>query len=727
MPRAPAAAPRLSLVLAGAATLLTILIVVRTGELPVKASSPEASPPPPAMEETPPPIGPAAAEAPQSEPLRQLAGFTPASPPVAEGGIQPGLAADDANIPASDVPLSPLGPATELPAASVVDGPVTESPESVQAVPPGPAEQPKAPLDRPLESPPPPPEPTEAAPAGALYTTPVDPPLGFAGRSGILPTEVQDDNHFVPVEDRWRVGFPEWDRYGKGHPLVDDYPYVKGSLLDPFNQNVLKGDYPIIGQHTFLVVTASLDSLQEVHDNPVATTPFESNARPREADFFGRNSQYLTQNYLTLSFDLFHGDAAFRPVDWRVKVTPVFNFNYLSAEETAVVNPDVTHGTSRGRTWFALEEWFIETKLADTSPDYDFVSVRAGSQPFTSDFRGFIFSDVNRGVRLFGTRNANREQFNVAVFYQLEKNTDSELNTFADRRQTVAIANYYVQDFIFPGYTAEWSIHYNHDESSVHYDQNGFLVRPDPAGVAQPHELDVAYLGWAGDGHINRFNINHAAYWALGHDSVNPIAGTPQEISAGMAAVELSYDYDWMRFRTSFFWSSGDHNPDNHHATGFDSILDNPNFAGGEFSFWQRQAIHLLGVNLVNRESLVPDLRSSKTEGQSNFVNPGLVLGNVGVDLDLTPKLRMVNNVNFLWFDQVQPLREFVFQSTVHRFIGTDLSTGVEYRPLLSNNIIFKLGFSTLIPGRGFTDLFGNANDHTSPLVAAFLETVLLY
>ena len=33
-------------------------------------------------------------------------------------------------------------------------------------------------------------------------------------------------------------------------------------------------------------------------------------------------------------------------------------------------------------------------------------------------------------------------------------------------------------------------------------------------------------------------------------------------------------------------------------AKGFDSIFDNPNFAGGQFSYWQRQAVPLFGVNL---------------------------------------------------------------------------------------------------------------------------------
>jgi hypothetical protein len=66
-----------------------------------------------------------------------------------------------------------------------------------------------------------------------------DAPLGFAGRSRIAARDAQESNHIVPMPDRWRLGFPAWDRYGKGHPPLVDYPYVPGRWWDPFNQNVL--------------------------------------------------------------------------------------------------------------------------------------------------------------------------------------------------------------------------------------------------------------------------------------------------------------------------------------------------------------------------------------------------------------------------------------------------------------------------------------------------------
>jgi hypothetical protein len=582
-------------------------------------------------------------------------------------------------------------------------------------------------LRPPIEQPPDPIYPAIDPDTGLLNIYTLEPPLGYTGRSGIIPRDAPESSHFIPLEDRWRQGFPQWDRYGRGHPPQDDYPYSVGRLFDPYHQNVLKGDYPFLGQHTFLNLTATSLSITEGRQVPTPTTPFESTFGPGQTEFFGDPDQLFHTHFLSVTVDLFHGDTAFKPFDWRFLLTPVFNFNHLGVAELGIVNPDVTAGRNRNRQDFALQDWFVETKLGDLSADYDFLSMRAGSQLFVSDFRGFIFADTNRAVRLFGTRNANRDQFNLLWFDMQEKDTNSQLNTFDDRHQNVVIANYYRQDFIWPGYTAQASFHYNRDNPSFKFDDNRFLVRPDPAGVFQPHGVDAYYLGWAGDGHINRFNISHAFYWAFGRDGLNPIAGREIDINAQMAAVELSYDRDWARFRTSYFFASGDNDIDDGEGEGFDTILDNPNFAGGQFSYWQRQQIGLFGVQLVNRESLVPDLRSSKIQGQSNFVNPGLHLFNVGIDMDLTPKLKSISNLNFLWFDSTDVLEQFVFQSGIGRHIGTDLSTGLEYRPLLNNNVILLTGISGLLPGEGFDDLYDPLRGDAPGLVAGFLTVQLTY
>ncbi len=556
---------------------------------------------------------------------------------------------------------------------------------------------------------------------------PVDPPPGFAGRSGISPREAQENSDFVPMEDRWRIGLPEYDRYGQGHPGDFEYPFVPGRKLDPYHQNVLKGDYPILGQHNFLNLTVADLQILEGRQVPTPNTPFESTPYPDASEFFGNPNQFFYNHNIVVSADWVHGDGAFKPADWRLKVTNIFNMNYLNVGEFGVVNPDVREGRTRYRGDYALEEWFFESKLADLSPDYDFVSVRGGSQPFVSDFKGFIFADTNRGLRLFGTRLANRDQFNVVIFDQTEKDTNSLLNTFDDRHQNTLVMNYYRQDHLFPGFTGQLSYHYNEDGPSFKFDQNGFLVRPDPAGVFAEHKVRAHYLGFASEGHINRVNVSQACYYVVGRDTLNPIAGSPQNISAWMGALELSYDRDWVRFRTSYFVASGDNDPNDGKATGFDTIFDNPNFAGGQFSYWQRQQIKLLGVNLVNRFSLVPDLRSSKFQGQSNFVNPGLHLVNFGMDTEVTPKLRTIANVNFLWFDQTAPVEQFVFQDGIHNFIGGDLSLGAEYRPFLNNNVILVGGVSALVPGKGFADIYQPLSGNVNTLVGSFLDISLVY
>lgn len=115
---------------------------------------------------------------------------------------------------------------------------------------------------------------------------------------------------------------------------------------------------------------------------------------------------------------------------------------------------------------------------------------------------------------------------NTRFFDQTEKDTNSQLNTFDDRHQNTIIANYYMQDFAFPGYTSQWSFHYNRDQPSFKFDANNFLALSHPVGVFRPHQVEAYYFGNAGDGHIGRVNINHAFYWVVGNDSFNSPGGS---------------------------------------------------------------------------------------------------------------------------------------------------------------------------------------------------------
>ena len=547
-------------------------------------------------------------------------------------------------------------------------------------------------------------------------------PIGYA-RDTSVPSAPQTLLERREARDRWRAGFPEYDRYGDRGGRGRDIPFTKGRWWNPYKQSVLKGDYPIKGNNLFMVLSATSTTTVEQRRAP---TPSDvSSDEPGSAEFFGQPEQLAATETVQLSFELFHGDTAFKPRDWAIKISPTFSIpNYLNARENGVVNIDVRRGTNRTDTHISLEEAFAEVKLADLSANYDFISLRAGIQPFVSDFRGFIFSDNNLGARLFGSFDNNRFQFNAAYFSMLEKDTNSGLNTFDTRHQNVYIANLFRQDFIRKGYTIQGSVLYNNDRRSIEFDQNGFLVRPALIGDVRPHAVKVGYVGVNGDGHLGRLNLTNSYYFAFGHDDRNPIAGRRVSIKSHMAAVEASVDKDYLRFRASMLWAQGDSNPTDDDATGFDAILDDPNFVGGQFSFWNRNGIRLTqtGVGLVQPNSVLPSLRSSKTQGQANFVNPGIFIYNAGMDVEITQRIKAVLNANYLRFHRTESLEYILFQNRIRHDIGFDYSLGVAYRPFLINNVTLTFGASTLQTGRGFRDIFTDRSRNCPPNVGDFCE-----
>jgi hypothetical protein len=627
-------------------------------------------------------------------------------------------------------------------------------------------------------------------------------PLGREGL-GLLPNS-------TAVPNRWALPFPHWTRY---HDPTHETPYMYETprVWHPYEQSILKGDVPIIGQDIFANVTAKSFTMFEYRRLPVASGV--STAQPNSSEFFGRGEQVFVSTDTSLAVDLFRGETAFKPVTWLFHVNAVQNANWIRTRENNLVDPDprgtdvadhksapdtsaieaapasshevnprsgpgsfrttvnppdvfnylvaklrpisdarplirvdpVTQEipkdkelpseskkarqndlagsryTTRHRDVFALQEAFAEIHFSDLTDNYDFISGRIGIQPFVSDFRGFIFADTNLGARVFGNADNNRTQYNLVLFDMREKDTYSDLNTFDSRHQHVLIANVFRQDFLWKGYTSQLSFHMNLDEGGTHYDKNGFLTRPQPFGTVPQdgkftnpdggptgHDVKAYYLGWTGDGHIGRLNITHAFYEVLGRDDFNQLAGRSVDINAQMAALELSIDRDWFRVKLSGFYSSGDGNPTDGRATGFDSIQENPLFIGGPFSWYVHEGFNLAGtaVNFKERNSLVPDLRTSKTEGQSNFVNPGVMIAGLGTDIDVTPKLKAFANVNYIWLAETKSIEYALQTNRVRDDLGLDASLGFKFRPFLTDNVIFSAGAGFFFPGGAYRDIY---------------------
>lgn len=249
----------------------------------------------------------------------------------------------------------------------------------------------------------------------------------------------------------------------------------------------------------------------------------------------------------------------------------------------------------------------------------------------------------------------------------------------------------------------------NGEEGEFFFDNNEFIARPASLGREVPRGYDVTYLGYNGDGHIGRLNLTTSAYYAFGSNDPGVFVDQKVDIESVFFAAEASMDFDWFRPRLSFLYGSGDDDPYDDKATGFDAIFENPQFSGSDTSYWIRQPVPLIGggrVSLSSRNGVLNSMRSSKELGQSNFTNPGIILIGAGFDMDLLPELRLSGNVNQLYFDDTAVLEVARNQSDIADDIGLDVSLSLTYRPFMTQNIVFRGSYARLIPGEGYDDLY---------------------
>jgi len=514
----------------------------------------------------------------------------------------------------------------------------------------------------------------------------------------------------VPIPDRWR--------------LAESLGLVSARWFDPYNQNTYKGDRPldpdkiplITGNDWFFSANLVSDTVVEPRTFPIPVG-VQTTQRPGSLDVFGKDASYVLSQTFLVGAALTKGSTAFKPPEIEYRVTLALNVNYADVPERRILFVEPSKPSHRFDHFLGVQEAFIDYHLRNVSERYDFDSVRVGIQPFQSDFRGFLFNDQQLGIRLFGNRDNNRFQYNLAAFWRLEKDTNSGLNAVLQRPRDdwVFIANVYRQDFLIPALTSQLTVAYNRNREGyrVHVDDNGFPVRPALLGTLRGRNYDVVYAGYNADGRVGRFNLTASAYGAFGKDYNSFFTDREADIRAFFGAAELSYDRDWIRFRLSGAYATGDTNPYDDIEGGFDAIFENPVFAGADTSYWIRQSIPFAGggrqVFLNGRNGILNSLRSSKEEGQSNFNNPGLMLVGVGGDFDLTPELRVSGNANHLWFENTATLQALRIEGSIPKDIGWDLSAAAIWRPMATQNLVFRLSAAALVAGEGFRDLFDNA------------------
>src|SRR5690606_26999137 len=118
------------------------------------------------------------------------------------------------------------------------------------------------------------------------------------------------------------------------------------------------------------------------------------------------------------------------------------------------------------------------------------------------------------------------------------------------------------------------------DERDARTAGHGSPARAALRGTLPGRRYDVGDPRYRPDGRIGRINLTASAYAALGKDRNSFFTDRKADIRAFFAATELSYDRDWVRFRLSGAWASGDGDPFDDTESGFDAVFENPIFAG---------------------------------------------------------------------------------------------------------------------------------------------------
>ena len=524
-------------------------------------------------------------------------------------------------------------------------------------------------------------------------------------KSSVTPRPVLLDyqDKLISFDDRWRI--------------VELIGYEE-NLFDPYNRNVLKADRPLYDDWFFNISIIS----DTFYENRRVPTPvgLQSSRDRGDLGVFGSSYQQALIENLLFEFVYYKGDTTFRPPDYEFRFIPVINYNAAYLDEILAVNVDPADNETRYKDFIGIQGLFFDKHLRNVGDNYDFDSFRIGIQPFNSDFRGFLFQDSPFGLRLFGNRSNNIFQYNLAWFRRLEKDINSGLNDIGRtmRDDDIFVANLYWQDMPVLGFFSQATIIYNRngEANDTRYDENGFIQRPVSLGGERPKNYDVTYLGYNGDGHIGRLNLTVSAYQAIGTVENDVFSQRDAEINAQFFAAELSRDYSWARYKLSLMYGSGDSDPYDDVAEGFDSIFENPQFAGADTSYWMRQAVPLIAggkVAISSRNGLLNSLRTSKEQGQSNFTNPGIRLVGTGADWDVLPELRVSFNYNRLWFDDTTVIEVARNQGDIDTHIGDDVSVAIIYRPFMSQNIVVRASYAKLLAGQGYKDLFPDEDPHS--------------
>jgi hypothetical protein len=359
----------------------------------------------------------------------------------------------------------------------------------------------------------------------------------------------------------------------------------------------------------------------------------------------------------------------FKPPVYEFRLTLAFNYNRVDTDDVRALHHRSALRHRRATTASSASRKCSTTiHMRDVSTRYDFDSIRVGIQPFSTDFRGFLFQDLQFGVRLFGNRDNNFWQYNLAWFRRVEKDTNSGLNDVFEglRDDDIFIANV-LSPGLFPSSASS-------QQATIVHNRN----REDELLLRQTTASSRARRAWAANGVRRTYDVDlprpqrrrphrrlqpddSRPTYALGNNERTPSwrdSRHPRRLLRRGTLARLRLDPPaavaglGQRRRQPVRRRSAPASTRSSRTRSLrrrrHQLLDPP-----EHPADRRRRREPGGPQLACCRSL----RSSKEQGQSQLRQPGPAPDRrIGADFDLTPQSRLSVNVNQLWFDDTEML-----------------------------------------------------------------------
>ena len=441
------------------------------------------------------------------------------------------------------------------------------------------------------------------------------------------------------------------DKHDIATHLFDQYLLTKVEKGARKGKGIFKGLY--------YKYSGSMDIWGEIRDN------YDFNDKTHDDTSAARRQQGFSEGKTIVRGELFDPDR------WKLNLA-IGGYALLDRGSVPLENNFYRREDDDEETDLALEESWLQVAVNKKFG----INIRAGIQDYKSDLIGSIYSDTDLGVRVTGTYKGI--DWSLYGTNRLENDLLSDFNqitSFRDQQVYIAHLQFNIGKTI-----VKPSIHFNIDEEGDH----------GRGRVGREEDVETFYVGFTTYGPIGPVNLLTGFYGVFGdQDNVSLVGAIPlrdQNVRAFVGYFDVSYPVlnGKITPHTGVFYASGDNDPFDGDATGFDAISDHVDVWGSNgFMIGDRVSLGALGGRTVMRhDSPYTSLRD--TDANSNFVNPGAVAVNIGLNTKPFDKLSLDTNFTQFWWRETDSLEAILgalgIPDNLGNTLGFELNMETSYK-----------------------------------------------